>query len=183
MRNRITISGSRRARRRVGGAACLCCAALIAACGSTNGPAQPSGAARYNDAVKYSSCMRTHGLSSFPDPTPSGSIQISPSAHINPFSPAFKQAQRVCQRLFPGALSPGRASAHDTARLLALARCMRSHGITGFPDPVKSAPSGPAGFSVIFGRPGAFLAIPKEIDPRAPAFRRAAAACGFPEPG
>jgi hypothetical protein len=127
--------------------------------------------------------MRTHGLSSFPDPTPSGSFQLSPSARINPFSPAFKRAQQACQRLLPGALSPGQASAQDTAKLLALARCMRAHGVTGFPDPIKSAPTSPAGFSVIFGRPGALLAIPKAIDPRAPAFRRAAAACGFPEPG
>jgi hypothetical protein len=179
----ITIKPRRPRHLAVAAAGCLCCAVILAACGSSSGPSQSSGAGRYNDAVKYASCMRGHGLPSFPDPTASGGIHITPGERIDPFSPAFKQAQHACQRLLPGALSPGQANAQDTARLLALARCMRAHGITGFPDPVKSAPSSPAGFSVIFGRPGAFLAIPKAVDPRAPAFRRAAAACGFPEPG
>jgi hypothetical protein len=64
--------------------------------------------------------------------------------------------------------------------MLAISECMRRHGISEFPDPTLSAPTSPAGYSAVLGRDGVFLAIPNTINPRSPAFKQAAAACGFP---
>ncbi len=173
----------RTGRQLLAGLGLLGCVSVLSACGASNGSAGTSASRSYSQVVKYARCMRSHGVSNFPDPTPGGGIQFSASVGINPFSPAFKGAQQACGRLLPGGLVPGKASAQQKARLLALARCMRTHGVTGFPDPVNSPPASPAGFSAIFGRPGALIEIPSTIDVKAPAFRRAAAACGFPGRG
>jgi hypothetical protein len=61
-----------------------------------------------------------------------------------------------------------------------LSECMRAHGVTGFPDPTASPPASPAGFTIAFGRPGAFIAIPQTMDMRSPTFKQAAQACEFP---
>jgi hypothetical protein len=56
---------------------------------------------------------------------------------------------------------------------------MRSHGVTGFPDPIGSLPSNPDSYSAIEDRGGVVLAIPRTIDVNSPAFRRSAKACDF----
>jgi hypothetical protein len=57
---------------------------------------------------------------------------------------------------------------------------MRARGLTTFPDPAASPPSGPpSGGGIAFGSPGAFLSVRQSII-QSPAFKQAAAACGFP---
>jgi hypothetical protein len=63
--------------------------------------------------------------------------------------------------------------------MLKISECMRTHGISGFPDPSTSPPSNPAGNSAIVGNGGYYLAIPKSIDTHSPAFKQAAATCSF----
>jgi hypothetical protein len=55
--------------------------------------------------LKFSACMRKHGLPSFPDPTSDGGgIQLSIGAKdgLNPKSPVFQAAQKACEDLMPG---------------------------------------------------------------------------------
>jgi hypothetical protein len=56
------------------------------------------------NGLKYSQCMRAHGIPDFPDPNPQGGLQISisPGSDLNPDSPRFAAAQRACQKLMPG---------------------------------------------------------------------------------
>jgi hypothetical protein len=67
-------------------------------------------------------------------------------------------------------------------RMLALARCMRAHGLPSFPDPTTSAPAPGRGFGLAIGGGGSVLAVP-QLMLRSPAFERAATACGFPGVG
>jgi hypothetical protein len=125
--------------------------------------------------------MRAHGVPSFPDPSsPGGGIQLGPG--INPQSPGFQSAQSACQKLLPGG-GPGRAGGNSEARkvqLVKLSRCMRAHGVTTFPDPSTSRPSAPpSGGGIAFGGPGGFIAVPNSMI-QSPAFKQAAATCGFP---
>jgi hypothetical protein len=55
-------------------------------------------------ALKFSACMRAHGLPSFPDPTTrNGGVTISVGVSgMNPNSPQFQSAQRACRSLMPG---------------------------------------------------------------------------------
>ena len=156
------------------------CAVAIAACGSSSN--KPPANSRAASAVAYSQCMRQHGVSNFPDPTTSGhgvGFSITPSMGINPRAPAFRAAQQSCRHLLPGGQPSARASAQAKAQLLRTSECMRAHGITDFPDPQTGSPPSGGNFSAVEGVPGAFLAIPNSINPRAPAFTHAAAACGF----
>jgi hypothetical protein len=148
-------------------------AMLTAGCGggspSASRPAsQPDLAA---EAVAFARCMRSHGLSGYPDPQVSqsaghGTVGISPGG-LDPNSPAFMSATRACGHLLPGDGSSSSASSPaEQAQDLRFASCMRTHGVPDFPDP---------------GRDGAFT-LPAGVDQQAPQFQRATKACTYVEP-
>ncbi len=67
-----------------------------------NGPSQAQLAQMMTRALKYSQCMRSHGLPNFPDPTesPDGiSLRLS---GVDPNSAQFRSAQTACRSLAPG---------------------------------------------------------------------------------
>ena len=88
----------------------------------------------------FSACMRSHGVSSFPDPDSGGGIpkpQVVAAAQANPGK--FNAAQAECIRLAPnGSLASPQTAQQQRTQLadeLSFARCMRSHGVSNFPDP------------------------------------------------
>ncbi len=125
--------------------------------------------------------MRSHGVPSFPDPSGGGGINLDGTG-VNPQSPAFKSARQACFRLLPGG-GPGaqHPTAQEVAQTLKISRCMRRHGVPGFPDPTLTPPSNPnpSEYSVLEDRGGVVLAVPSTINPGSPVFRQAAATCGF----
>lgn len=64
-----------------------------------------------------------------------------------------------------------------------LAECMRAHGLRSFPDPTTSPPSTPPApdTTILFGPDGGFSLTASMV--QSPAFKQAAATCGFPFPG
>ncbi len=140
-----------------------------------------SSAALYEDELKYSRCMQTHGVPNFPDPSAGGGFRFG--AGINPSSPAFDEAQAKCEKLMPGGGvgSGAPPTAQALAQMLKVSRCMRRHGISDFPDPRTSVPSNrnPAVIGEIADRDGVILLFPRTLDTQSPAFVKAAAACGF----
>jgi hypothetical protein len=92
-------------------------------------------------AFQFSACMRTHGVTNFPDPkvkTSAGGSSVA--IGINPSisgQPAFKSAQKACQHILgkPGSAGTDRNSPARVQALIAFARCLRSHGFPNFPDP------------------------------------------------
>ena len=135
---------------------------------------------KLTSALAYSSCMRSHGVPGYPDPKQvGGSIQFPGSqSGVNPDSRTFVTARESCRRLLPNGSEPSNAGKQRAlTRMLRISRCMRAHGISGFPDPTLSPPSDRAGYSDIMSNGVAWLAIPGSIDVQSPAFRRAAAGC------
>ena len=143
-------SGPRvRGRRLILGGLLIAALAVVAAgCGSS-GPStstSTSGSLRtgpknaVQTAFEYSRCMRSHGVTNFPDPK----IVSSPGHqaigfHVDPSeagSPNFKSAGKACQSILPPPTGDSQAQqqAHKQD-LLDFASCMRAHGIAGFPDP------------------------------------------------
>jgi len=53
-------------------------------------------------ALKYSQCMRSHGIGSYPDPNGQGTIVVQAGGGIAPSSPQFQHAQKACQSLDTG---------------------------------------------------------------------------------
>lgn len=138
--------------------------------------AMSSSEALYDDELKYTHCMRTHGVPNFPDPSPGGGFTVS--AGIDPSSPAFA----ACQKFLPGGGAPGSGqppTAQALAATLKVSQCMRRHGISDFPDPRTSIPSDRAEIGDIADRDGVILIFPPGFDEQSPEFTRAAAACGF----
>jgi hypothetical protein len=115
-----------------------CCAAALAACGSSSNVSD-TGSSIYSKALKYSDCMRSHGLSKFPDPSPSGGFSISPVGD-GTVTPAFVSAQKACVNLEPGG-SPPRVTGRQQQQMVAKAQCIRGHGVPTFDDPTF-APGG-----------------------------------------
>lgn len=159
--------------------AALACVLAVAACG---GSSKPKAQAHANVFIAFSKCMRAHGVTNFPDPNGHG-INIAGTG-IDPRSPAFQAAHKVCFKLLPGGgPNSQKASAQQIRQAERTAQCMREHGVSGFPDPIISnrPPSSlnPANYSSVEAGNGMIIAIPKSIDEQSPAFQRAARACRF----
>jgi hypothetical protein len=144
--------------------------------GSTSAHNDPADAAK---ALAFAKCMRSHGVSNFPDPTGGElklQVQKTPdSTSVNGVEvngPAFQSAMQACHSDLPNGGHPSAAqTAKAKAQALAMSRCMRSHGVANFPDPqFQTAPGGGVGIRI--GGPGS------DINPRSPAFQAAQKACG-----
>lgn len=168
--------------------ALFCLGALVAACGggaangvaslgkNTSTTADPSVAAttlppgysvqkHFQSALKFSACMRSHGVANFPDPSSSGGIEINSNSGINPGSPEFQAAQKVCQK-YLGPRPTATQQAQAQRRALAFAACMRAHGVPNFSDPTF----GPNGSIKQAVGPGA-------VDPNSSVFQNATQKC------
>ena len=159
------------------GVAALASILVLAACGGSSKPQVHNHA---NVFIAFSKCMRAHGVTNFPDPTGHG-INIGGTG-IDPRSPAFQAAQKVCFKLLPGGGPQSHpASAQQIKQADQTAQCMREHGITGYPDPIISQEPptdlNPANYSSIEAGGGMIIAIPKSIDEQSAAFEKATKAC------
>ena len=111
-------------------------AMLAAACGG--GPAGPPGQSNLQIAIGYAKCMRSHGAPNWPDPNSQGHF-VKTKANTADFQ-APASAYGACLHLLPngGQLTAARQQIISPL-MLKLAGCMRSHGITNFPDPTVNA--------------------------------------------
>lgn len=162
---------------------------LIVACGSNasrassaaraGGRTDPGQAQALNDTLNFARCMRSHGVSNFPD-----DLNFRGVPGINPSSPAFRTAQTACQNLLPvKAPPPAAPSARTHARLLRLANCLRAHGYPSIPDPEPNPPPSPASgaagrYGTLYGEGDYWIGIPTSIDAHGATFVRTARACG-----
>ena len=101
---------------------------------SANGPTTKLTAR--DKAVKFAECIRSHGVSDFPDPNAKGDFDYGVSV-----TPAvWKQATTACKGLQPpGTLSSKRTPKQQSASLR-FAQCVRENGVKDFPDPVNGEP-------------------------------------------
>jgi hypothetical protein len=161
---------------------------VVGSASATTPVSRAAGASSGPDAggtlLDFAKCMRAHGVSNFPDPTPGGSgFVVGPG--LDRATPAFKAAQAKCQAFMPVLGGPGgpggpRFSEQSLMRVRRAAVCMRAHGISQFPDPTTTRPpvSAIAGAQVITDFDGAYLVFPSTLNMESPAYTRAAAACG-----
>jgi hypothetical protein len=123
--------------------------------------------------LAWSRCMTAHGVAASPGPGGRGFVI---TGNVDPGSAQLQAAGRACEKLMPGGGPPALTPAQKAQRakgLLAFATCMRKNGVSDFPDP---DPNSFSGF-----RPGSVA----RIDPNAPFFQTAYAACRslFPKVG
>lgn len=85
--------------------AAITCGIAVAACGSSKSSSTAAASGQFAQGVKYSDCMRSQGVSNFPDPSPGGGFNIR-GLGAEPNSPAFASAQTACAKLQPGGTPP-----------------------------------------------------------------------------
>lgn len=110
---------------------------------SAGSGAGASGATNHGQAVKFAECMRTNGVSGFPDPDASGKLtidQVANGSGLNPNAPAFKQALAACKGLEPGEFMGPQRTPQQQANALRFAQCIRANGVPDFPDPTPNGP-------------------------------------------
>jgi hypothetical protein len=120
-----------------------------------------SSAGNSSAALQFSQCMRAHGVSDFPDPSAGGGYNFN----VNASSPTFQAAQSACQKYFSAGAPTGQVLTQDLDHLVRYSKCMRSHGVINFPDPVVRSGL-PPGFD-----------FPPNMDLTSPAFLAADSVC------
>jgi len=158
-------------------------ALLLAACGGGSGSNSAVGATTESpnssgSPVGLSRCMRAHGVTNFPDPSGGSGGEGFPGGVIRSINgtlvvdgitfdgPVADAAEKACARFLMPSGPPPQPTAKQREAALTFARCMRAHGVPNFPDPSFS------------GGPGKAVSPPAGMNPTAPAFKHAAAACG-----
>jgi hypothetical protein len=119
--------------------------ASISACGSSApvGSGGASTAANAEKAVKFAECMRSNGISDFPDPGASGEFTIDGIANgssLDTSTPAFTQAIGECKDLEPAGFMGSTRSPRQMQAALEFAQCIRANGVPDFPDPTNGQP-------------------------------------------
>ncbi len=119
------------------------------------------------EMTKFAACVRSHGEPGFPDPNPQGQFSMSAvtASGIDPRSPQLGRAVQACQKDLPTsapAAPSSAAQAQARQQGLALAACMRSHGVPNFRDPSANG-------NISVGGSG--------IDPQSPQYQTAMRAC------
>ena len=72
----------------------------------------------------------------------------------------------------------GHPSKQAIEQMLDVSKCMRAHGVSGFPDPTTTPPTSPTP-GMMIGHDGVYLIVPSTINPGSPVFKQAAATCKF----
>lgn len=120
---------------------------LMSACGSSTAAQTDGGdggtAATREQAVKFAECIRSNGVSAFPDPNASGQFAYgipSYSSPLNPSSAAWQKAIGACKSLEPSGFMPTSFTPAQLAARLKFAHCVRANGVPSFPDPTAHGP-------------------------------------------
>ena len=121
---------------------------LVAACSGGGSAATSAGPPTFQSltakALAYAKCMRAQGITNFPDPTvqdsaTSKAVGFNLDAGIDTHSSQFQSASKKCQKQTGfGHISAAQLQQGMNA-MLKYAECMRSHGITSFPDPFENS--------------------------------------------
>jgi hypothetical protein len=149
----------------------------VVACGASGAPSgtTTNAASSSRSALALAECMRSHGVSNFPDPaqgsggagfaisaTPgSSTLTVDGAAFAGP---AFESAVKAC-KLFGGGTAPPPVTASQKQAAVAFAECLRKHGVPNYPDPTFPASGGIAQTSGT------------SINRDSPAFQHAVAVC------
>lgn len=161
------------------GCVTLVIALAAAACGSSGRPKAHDAA--FAQGLKFSNCMRAHGVSNFPDPSSGGGIKLVPGSGLNPQSPSFQSAQRACSKYAPGPAAPPKMSASERRKAVKFAECMRANGEPNFPDPTLGTAT-PSANSPVLALAGMFFKLTPGLNPMSQAFKQAASRCGITPP-
>lgn len=122
-------------------------AVFTAACGMPKVALKPgaTGATGSTGSLAFASCMRSHGVPDFPDPS-GGRVMMSNrngkmainGVNLKESAAQFQTAQTACQSHLEAPTAGGAPNPKVQQAALAFGQCMRAHGLPNFPDPKVS---------------------------------------------
>jgi len=118
----------------------------VANLGSSVASASSSTSSASNGALAYSRCMRSRGISNFPDPDSRGSIPKETAQQLGISNSQYQAATGACADLLPNSDTGGLSQAQvqqEWNGMRNFAGCMRSHGVSNWPDPADDGNGGP----------------------------------------
>jgi len=115
----------------------------VASLGSTTttsaGPGPGTAKPSLAQATSFATCMRSHGVPGFPDPTPGPGggfgFEVGPNQQGGTTQSQMQAAQKACRHLLPDNGVPGKLSSAQQQEFLEYAACIRTHGFPDFSDP------------------------------------------------
>jgi hypothetical protein len=111
----------------------------LTACGTGKDPAAKAAASKSSDLDsmrKFAQCMRQNGVN-MPDPVDAGGGRVAVRASRVPGANTeekMKAAEAKCRHFQPNGGKPVKLKPEDLAKMRAMAKCMREHGVD-MPDP------------------------------------------------
>jgi hypothetical protein len=106
---------------------------------SPNTGGSPTPQSPTSQPLAFSHCMRSHGVPNFPDPNSSG-VWPKSQVELAAGNPRFQTATRACGHLLPyggPGVPPSPAVVQEIRTdMTKFARCMRSHRVPNWPDPI-----------------------------------------------
>lgn len=128
---------------------------LVACGGASSGPGVASGASTTTtppassstssgsssqQALAFSHCIRQNGVPAYPDPDSSGQIAKRTPQQLGVSPAQFRAAETACQHLLPSGGQPTQVQIQqrdqqEWAHFRNFTQCMRSHGVTDWPEP------------------------------------------------
>ena len=146
-------------------------ATATASSGSGSGSTGSSG----NPFLAYSKCMRSKGVTNYPDPVADGNggYRMGGLSGVDQNSSTYQSAQAACQStLYQSNGDSAATRTFDATKVAPWAKCIRANGLPNFPDPTVK------GDSIIVSAQAA--GISGRDDPK---FAKAASACYSIRPG
>jgi hypothetical protein len=155
-------------------------ALLAAACGGGNNSGSPgvanvhsstsvsssTSSSASNGPLAFSRCMRSRGVPNFPDPNGSGAISKKTPQQLGVSSSRYQTAQTACAHLLPNSGGVSQAEIQQMmSGMRKFAGCMRSHGVSNWPDPTTDR----AGYPIFY--------LQRKIDANAPQISTKIHAC------
>jgi hypothetical protein len=82
--------------------------------------------------------MRSHGVTSYPDPKSGGALVKETPEQLGIGTSRFDSAASACAHIIPNSGQPTEAGLQQSwSDFRTFARCMRSHGVSHWPDPTS----------------------------------------------
>jgi len=135
----------------------------VATAGGSTAASKSAGSSGQGDGVKFAQCMRQNGIENFPDPDPGSEDQVRITLPEGADPAKVQTAQKKCQQYLPNGGAADKPDPGRVEQLRQLAKCMREHGVTNYPDPAAD------GSMQIGGQSG--------LNPEDPTFKAAEQAC------
>jgi hypothetical protein len=150
--------------------------ASLAACGSSAPGSTYASASHPDSGVAFAACVRSHGVPDYPDVRAGQSVNLY---KLNESEQVAELAVQKCDAAQPadndqfGPVLTSDQMAQVRAGFVAMAKCMRAHGLD-YPDPVVTP--GPGGHGIQVGWPLAEQRA-HPIDYTSPAYKAANPIC------